>query len=278
MPDDAFCVDLPMVVKARPDLGERVICVAASNPQVDSEGDVILQQALLGSADRFVKSGHLDIDHISEIGGRYGLTNLNEWVIGKPREVVDEGDGTTSVIAELNGCAKADMVWAEISAGSTAWRASIYGFPTLNGLIDASVEKCEEAPDARRYVVKSMDWRSLALTKRPVNDSLTGSARIISAKAFAKAYLDPQFVQGLGKAEPLTAPGQFLFPPRNRFELLGQYTHFIQKGLSPYAGPGSEMGNSVAGFRDHFAVVCCMDSDQADIMALALMQLLKRYQ
>ena len=73
------------------------------------------------------------------------------------------------MVCELSTVTKANEVWAEISSGSIEWRASIYGFPTPNGLIDASISKCDEAPDAQRYVVKAIDWRSLALTKRPVN-------------------------------------------------------------------------------------------------------------
>ena len=90
---EACCIDLPMIVKARPDLGERVIEVEASNQAVDSEGDVVLQAALLGSADAFLRKGHIDIDHISEIGSRYGIRNTGDFVIGKPREVKDLGGG-----------------------------------------------------------------------------------------------------------------------------------------------------------------------------------------
>lgn len=279
---EACCIDLPMIVKARADIGERVIEVEASNEAVDSEGDVVLQAALLGASKSFVSKGHIDIDHISEIGGRYGVRDVQSWVIGKPLEVKDLGGGRTAVVAQLNDVSKANDVWGEISGGSNEWRASIYGFPTFDGLVDASITKCDDAPDAKRYVIKSIDWRSLALTKRPVNDAIAGSARIYTAKAFAKAFLDPALMSEIARAEiakgeALTRPCAFLWPPRNRIELLGQFTHHIANGKCEFAGPGNpDLGNSVAGFRDHFAICCCQDSDQADFQALALMQLLKR--
>lgn len=281
MPAEALCIELPTLIKARPDLGERVVEVEASNEVVDSEGDVILQAALLGSAKAFVAKGHIDIDHISEIGARYGIRDVDSWRIGRPLDVKDAGGGRTSVVLELNESRKAADILGDLKAGSGEWRSSIYGFPTSDGLVDASFAKCAEAPTATRYVVKSIDWRSLALTKRPVNDNIVGAARLLSAKAFAKARLDPALMSEIartemGKAEPITSVGNWLYPPRNRLELLGQYTHHIANGKCQYSGPNSELGSSVAGFRDHFALCCCQDTDSADFQALALMQLLKR--
>ena len=292
MSNAALCIQLPVLVKARSQDGHRILEVESSNECVDLEGDVILQSALLGSADHFLSKGHIDVDHVSEIGGRYGITNLSEWIVGKPIEVKDLGGGRTSTVLELvqsgPGLAKADEIWAGLQRDPPVpWRASIYGFPRGDGFFDARVEKCAEAPTAKRYVVKSMEWRSLALTMRPVNDAITGSASIVTAKAFAAGVevikASAAYAQEASAALPpcVPAPGDFLLAPRNRIEMLGHYTHYIANGRSPYAGPNSPLGEvgsgrSIAAFRDHFMFTCCLDCDTADLMALAMMQLLKR--
>lgn len=297
MTEAALCIQLPVLVKALSEPGRRLIEVESSNEAVDLEGDVILQAALLGSAKSFIQKGHIDVDHVSEIGGRYGITNLNEWMVGKPVEVKDLGGGRTSTVLELvsdtqhlglpnPGVQKADEIWAGLQRDpSVPWRASIYGFPRGDGFFDARVQKCDAAPHAKRYVVKSMEWRSLALTMRPVNDAITGSAAIVTAKAFAN-FVDiikasPLYAVEASEPTPSVAPGDYLLPPRNRVEMLGHYTHFIANGRSAFAGPNSPLGQvgsgrSVMAFRDHFIFTCGLDTDTADIFALAMMQLLKR--
>src|ERR1700743_2718026 len=100
MLDDAVIVDFPILIKAATTAeGRRMIEVEASSEECDSEGDVILQKALLGSAKSFVRTGH--IDHISEMGERMGIPNPESYIIGHPTEVKDIGGGRTSVVAEI---------------------------------------------------------------------------------------------------------------------------------------------------------------------------------
>lgn len=290
MTEAAFCISLPVVVKATSTSdGRRLIELEASNQVCDSEGDVILQQALLGSAKSFLAKGVIDIDHLSEIGHR--VPNLPHppayYVIGRPAEVKDLGDGRTAVKAELfqpndsnPAAAKSEEVWNSLTTDPpTPWRASIYGFPTNDGYLD--VRACKsgsvETYGATRYLVSKMDWRSLALTRRPVNDAITGTARIVSEKALAKAlsafksYADP--IQTGSPSGDFIANN--MLAPRTREELKGaHWVEHIKKGRCPHAG--GSMGNAVATFREHFCNCCCMDPWQADINALALMYLLKR--
>ena len=79
---DALCIDLPVLIKARTDGDRRLVEVEASNEEKDSERDIIKQAALLDDAASFVATGHLDIDHYSEIGERLGITNPTDYIVG----------------------------------------------------------------------------------------------------------------------------------------------------------------------------------------------------
>lgn len=277
---EALCIDLPVLIKARADGDRRLVEVEASNEEEDSEGDVIKQCALLDSADSFIKSGHLDIDHYSEIGERIGIRNPADYIVGVPLEVKDLGKGRTGVVGELHkaGRPKADELWSSLTASPPVrWRASIYGFPKDGMVEDCRVTKSSESPGAKRFIVKGLNWRSLAFTRNPINDAITGSAHVVTAKSFAaimKARMPGATKSGFdaGSVEPV-AP-DYILAPRNREELMGHYYYSMKRGRSPYANP--EMGYSVAGFQNHFMYMCCCTPEHADILANALMNLLKR--
>lgn len=295
MTNDGFVVELPCLVKASPDSsGRRMIEVEASNEIVDQEGDVITQIALLDAAPAFLRSGILDQDHISEIGGRLGIPSPSDWIVGVPSEVKDIGKGRTAVIGELHQpipgvITKADEIWnGLIKDPPVRWRASIYGFPKGNdGFVDVRVQKCPEYPAARRYVVKAMTWKSLALTRNPINDAITGSARIVTMKSYVDALrlLDPSFggaVKGydlgyMGASQPFAMSGvaAAMLAPRSRLEAMAHFSHHMEKGKCPHVGMDAPLGKSVASFRQHFANCCGLSEGEADLMALALMQALK---
>jgi hypothetical protein len=68
---------------------------------------------------------------------------------------------------------------------------------------------------------------------------------------------------------------EFILPPRNREELWGHLTYHMKAGRCSIVNPSS--GASVHTFREHF-MTCCGETEwDADIHALALMQLLKRH-
>jgi hypothetical protein len=286
---DAFCISIPALIKASSVDGRRIIEVQASSQDLDGEGDVILQQALLNSAKSFLAKGVIDVDHLSEIGHRVpGLPMPPSYYIcGKPLEVIDLGAGCTSVKCELfqfdknnPATAKAEEIWNSITTTPPVpWRASIFGYPTDDGYID--VRACKsgsvETYGATRYLVSKMLWKSLALTRRPVNDSLTGTARIVTEKALAKAL--STFKSYAEYIETGSPSGDFIannmLAPRTREELKGaHWVEHIKKGRCPHAG--GSMGNSIVSFREHFTTCCMMDPWQADLTALALMYLLKR--
>jgi len=266
---DNLIVELDCIIKARDSSdGKRLVEVESSNESVDSEGDVILQRALLDSADSFIKTGHLDIDHISEIGDRMGIPNPNSYIIGRPIEVKDLGGGRTSVVGEIRRSAdgihnpdrnRYDSFWDTLkSEPPVRWRASIYGFP-IKGMVDDCREKtCEGG--ATRYLVKGIDWRSLAFTRNPVNDAIQTYAHVVTAKAFGEMI---KSLEGF----PVAALSMGAMPaPRSMDEMAGQYLRHIVRGCDHAGGI-----NTTVGFRRHFEVCCGMDPVQADIWAHALM-------
>lgn len=277
--ESALCIGLPVVIKAREQDGKRLVEVEASNEAVDSEGDVILQQALLGSAKSFIRSGHLDIDHLSEIGDRLGIQRPSDYIVGVPTEVKDLGDGRTGVVGQLNNSVKAAEIWDSLHLDPPVrWQASIYGFPHQDAVVDARVTKAGNSMGATRFLVKALDWRSLAFTRNPINTSIKGSARVVTVKSFLAIMKSRVAIGSIESQKADTIPEpmavDYLLPPRNREELMGHYRYHMQGGRCPMSG--GIIGNSVDSFRNHF-MTCCGDSPwEADIKALALMHLLKR--
>jgi len=174
---DPVVVDIPCTVRVMVKGGKRMVAVEASCEAKDSEGDIILQKALLDSAASFIRSGDLDIDHLSKIGDRVGAKDpMPSYIVGEPTEVNDIGGGRTEVIGFLYPeNPKSDWLWSKLQSEPDRWRSSIYGFPT---------DMDEGTGGASRYLVKAMDWTSLAFTRNPVNDAIKGHARIIKANAF----------------------------------------------------------------------------------------------
>ena len=192
MLERAIVVSLPTVVKARNDgSGRRIVEVEASCEAVDSEGDVILQDALLNSAQSFIATGALDIDHLSELGPRLGIPDPASYIVGRPLEVKSLPGKRTSVVGEIRRSLdgshnpqrhRYDDLWDSLQSDPPVpWFASVYGFPLPGAVEDCTTGTC--AHGARRYLIKAMDWRSLAFTRNPVNTSLRGQAKIVTAKS-----------------------------------------------------------------------------------------------
>lgn len=188
--------DYDVIIKAEKRDGKRVVALEASNNEVDLEGDVILQEALLNSKDSFLADGHIDIDHLSEIGASLNppIPNPNSYIVGVPLEVNDLGGGRTEVVCEISQSSDGsfdpkahqyDMLWESLNRNPPVkWRASIFGYPIAEKIEDCSQTTCSHG--ATRYLVKGIDWRSLAFTRTPMNDKIKGFARIISTKALIK--------------------------------------------------------------------------------------------
>lgn len=256
--DEALMIALPVIVKARTSGPRRIIEVEASNETVDFDGDVILQRALLDSAPSFLARGHLDLDHLSEFGQRMGIPDPASYIIGRPLEVKNLGEGRTGVVGEirrsLDGSVdtkrnRYDDFWESMqSKPPVNWQASVYGFPKPGMIRDCREEICESG--ATRFLVEGFDWCSLALTKNPKNLGLKGSARIVTAKSM---------MTELAKSFGMTPPIQ---PPRSMGELWAARTCLLCR---------AHVHPSTVGYREHFSKCLGMGDAEADIYAHAIM-------
>src|ERR1700761_1769483 len=201
--DKAFVLQIPTIIKAQPVAadGRRIVEVQASSEQIDADGDVVLQAGLLKSAASFVNKGHLDIDHLSEFGHRLGITDPSSYIVGRPLEVRAGPNQTTFVKGEISKSIdgvvdvarnRFDEFWMSLQRDPpVVWFSSIYGWPI--DLEDFSTSKSSNG--ITRYLIKSLDWRSLAFTRSPKNTALDSPARIVMAKAYmselAKSFPGP---------------------------------------------------------------------------------------
>jgi hypothetical protein len=175
------------------------------------------------------------------------------------------GAGRTAVVGEIRRSSdgkhdpernRYDSFWDSLhSDPPVKWRASIYGFPIKGMVEDCRKNACEGG--ATRFIVKGIDWRSLAFTRNPVNDDLRGYAQVVTAKAFmAMMKGGPEGFPGMSM--PMTTP-------RTMDELCGQHARHM-KSCDQTGGL-----NTTFGFRKHFEMCCGAHPDIADVLAHALM-------
>jgi hypothetical protein len=173
--------------KARPseEDGKRYLYIEASKEDVDQENEVVLCDALRKSAEYFLASGNVDIDHISQIKPK-NIENPYAYEIGKPIEVKCSDDGVTYVKSEIyqgKGPASkmAEFFWDSITntIPPATWYASVAGEITDRGkkiLDDGS----------QVSLVKGVRWTNVALSKTPVLRTLN-PASITPIGSFAKS-------------------------------------------------------------------------------------------
>ena len=309
----AVIIEIPMLIKASVSDGRRIVELEASNEGVDLEGDRILQSALMGSKESFIKSGHLDIEHYSEIGDRLDppIPNPASYIVGRPLDVVDLGNGRTGVVGEIAKSADGsyrpdlfmyDMLWESLNrVPPVKWLASIYGYPVPEAVVDCSQNTCSHG--TTRYEVHKLDWRSLAFCKNPMNNHIVGAARVISQKSFTDAisrsngfWPDGTDIFGADSAEPMLAsmvgglPGsvggsaiqandaqapaqQPMNCPASIDEMWGEYQRHILRDCPAY---DMSIGNTLGFFRDHYIQCRGLPFAKADILAHAMLYLIKR--
>lgn len=265
---NAVMIQVPCLVKALPTShGTRIIECEASCEEVDLEGDVVLQQALLNSAHFFVKSGMIDLEHYGEIGERLGIADPTSYIIGRPLAVTDLGGKRTGVRAEIMrsqdgsfdpSINRFDSFWKSLQSNPpVTWYSSIFAIPT--DWDNCGEKSCSHG--AIRYVIKEMEWHSLAMTRHPMNNKIKGAARIVKANQYielAKAWAPPHHDE---QPQPDASPTKFSMK-----NLRATYDNHIAKDC-PFAGPGI-ISRGV--FKEHFEGCGGMTEDSADILSHAL--------
>jgi hypothetical protein len=138
------------------------------------------------------------------------------------------------------------------------WYASVYGFPLKGQIEDCTGKSCPGG--ARRYLIKGMMWRSLAFTRKPVNQALRGQAKIVSAKAM---MVEIRKAMSIAEAEP-TSPGTAM-PPQVSPRVDDLWAGRKCVSCAVHEAP------TLAGYRAHFQKCAGMTEDVADLCAYAMM-------
>ena len=270
--NEPLIVAFPAIIKASVSKsGNRIVEVEASCERVDLEGDLILQKALLDSASNFLNNGHLDIDHKSEppVAHRLGIWNPEHYIVGKPLEVKDGGNGRTFVKGEIARASDGsfdpehrmyDFLWDSLNRTPPIdWYASVYGMPDRNKIIDCRQSACDKG--ATRYVIEGMSWKSLAFTKNPVNNSLKGKATVMTAKSWLAHMKGDPFPEGQAN---LSAA----YPAMEPFSA----SDIMAKGHEcPACGRVLSKAPSVSAWRRHLISCSNVHPDTADLFSHGIM-------
>ncbi len=178
--DEQLLADIPeflsvqTMLKAKPseEGRERFLYFEASNEDVDHQNEVILQKALVASADYYLRHGNIDISHYTLLGPKAGIPNFMEFEIGRPVAVKVDGKQTFVKAQLYTGdspmARNANMVWDSLTKQNppSSWFASVGG-----AVLSKSIKI---DPDTKQNVavVDSVRWNNTALDRCPVNKTV----------------------------------------------------------------------------------------------------------
>ncbi len=264
-------VSLPVTMLLKSDSsfeGERLVRMQVSSQEKDAENDVILQKALLNSANYYVNFGNVDIDHLTMVGYKTKLPHDPHWYeVGRPLEVNDLGDSKTEILwkcyrdprgifdSEKNSY---DFFWQSLFLEPPAvWRASVGG----------PVQSAKDNVKGHRFVVEEMRWENTAVTKLPINYTIEGVARPVTTKSLLKDELDNEFNDAANATEDDDAPVTHVATkaPTSVYEIMAN--------LTP-----SERESSVAELTERLGEVYKAQRGLARIYALAVVKHLQMEQ
>jgi len=162
--------------------GDRFIYCEASNEAVDQQNERIRLGALLESRDLFLRQGNLDIDHLTLVGYRLGLSNPHEWELGQP-VAAEANDGSMWVKGRIyTGQEKADYFWKSLTEMVPPMR----WHPSVAGEVLERKTIVDPRTKATRRIVTKARWINLGFSKQPQNLSLAGVS-VQPIGAFQKA-------------------------------------------------------------------------------------------
>ncbi len=240
--------------------GERLVRMQVSSQEKDSENDVILQKALLASANYYVSYGNVDLDHMTLVGYKLQLPHVPQWYeLGNPLEVVDLGNYKTEILWQCKRNPRGfdpennvyDFFWQSLFLDPpTKWRASIAG----------PIHEVDDKVEGHRYVVEKMQWINTAVTKVPVNYNIEGIARPVITKSLA--IVNEEEDENAQEEMPVTQTT--LKAVNDVYELIAQI-------------PPSLENASVAHLTEHFGQIYKAEHGLARIYALAAIKHLQMF-
>lgn len=172
--DDRVYLELTLSKSIETDSnGNYIIYAEASNENLDFDGQVVLQRALMDSKDYFLKNGVISWDHL------HLRNNDPAYIIGQPIGVEKRGSKTFVKAVLYKGNKIAEDVVLKLANGATIIKTSVGGKrPVVVTDFDTKIKKPVEK-------VASVLWDELAITYKPVNQTLSPVA--LTSAAFVKS-------------------------------------------------------------------------------------------
>lgn len=177
---------------------ERFVYFEASNEAVDQQGETVLAKALKESSPYYLKYGNIDLDHITQLGARSGLSDYHFFEVGRPVEVEVSRRRTfvKGMIFRGQGKAaeKANAFWSSITGISPPQR----WYPSIGGSVMAKA--VVPGANGKATQISRVRWTNVGLSKTPVNQDVP-EVSCIPIGDFAKAWTP----DGLDLAKALVA-------------------------------------------------------------------------
>lgn len=149
--------------------GRRLVYLEAANEALDYQDEVTLAKALGDSAPYFLRYGNLDLDHITQIGPKRGISDYPAYEIGRPVDVKLDGPRTMVKGEIYSGdtpvAANANIFWDSI----TKLRPAQRWYPSVGGKILDRDEGFDPKRRVARKVIKAVRWTNIGFSKTPVN-------------------------------------------------------------------------------------------------------------
>lgn len=194
----ASCPDylsIGSMLKATPmqEGGKRFVFIEASNEALDQQNEVVMQKALKGSADWYLKYGNLDIDHYTLIGAKIGIPNFNSYEIGQPVEVRFSGDKTFVKGEILSGTGSVATQANEFWNSLVDRNPPAKWYPSVGGVVQEKSIEIDPTTKMRKAFVKKVRWSNIGFSKTPVNTDVPTVATMpfgALAKSWGPAGLD----------------------------------------------------------------------------------------
>lgn len=155
--------------------GNWIIEAEASNESLDFQEQIVLQDALTKSEKYFLENGVISYDHRH----LHEKENPEKYIIGEPLSVYTRGKSTFVKMKLYKSNELAQEIVKKLQDGSTRIKTSVGGkLPKVVKEYNSKLRKIVEK-------VKSVLWDELAITFKPVNQTL--SPITLGSSAFVKA-------------------------------------------------------------------------------------------
>jgi hypothetical protein len=170
------------------DKGNPIVIIEASNEDLDYQGESVLQTALLNSKEYFLQNGVVSYDHkhlpSPEVYKYDPEWNAEKYVLGKPLSakpgINKDGKATVFVKAALYKSNKiAQEIISKLADGIGTVKASVGGRRVVKE------DRFNPTTLSAVPTIVSVDWDEVALTYKPVNQTL--GPTVLSPSAFVKS-------------------------------------------------------------------------------------------